>query len=346
MNSKYKGIIIKVVEQKNIGFIKPEEGSLDIFFHFSVVVEKDRPLLEKYARVKYKYDAEKNKALKIWVIPKKRQIHKVGYAERNNRENFLNTGKLVNGGKGLSVQYGRRTLKACMKNLSIYALQPVENDEVIFTKPTRPYYFLEVVKIKRYTGIRSAGECIKYFKDLDGFLNSSDWCKVIEDVCENKAQWGFFGSLEMPIQEDFDNFFISLLRIINSIMKKSKLFHKPLIQNLLDTILKSKIFRESTIQLQNLMQFLNLDKEQDIFMLFKEFTKSVSKSAPTSLSIMRNFLHAVSKSVPSKNIVELMMYNWNLIAKTQVGGSLDEKWCDIPVGKISVISAYKLLLVL
>ena len=164
---------------------------------------------------------------------------------------------------------------------------------------------------------------------------------MIEEVCENKAQWDFFGSLEMPFQEDFKKFFLSLLRIINSIMKKSKLFHTPLIQNLLDTILRSKIFWESTIQLQNFMQFLNLDKEQDIFMLFKEFTKSVSKFVPSSLSIMRNFLHAISKSVPSKNIVELMMYNWNLIAKTQVGGSLNEKWCDIPVGKIFVISAHK-----
>ena len=341
MSHKYRGIIVKVVEHKNIGFIKPEEGSRDIFFHFSVVVEKDRPLLEKYTRVKYKYDAEKNKALKIWVMPKKHQIHKVKYAERNKRENYLKIGKLVKGVKGLSVQYEHRTVKACIRNLSMYTLQPVENDEVIFTKPTRLYDFSEVVKIKRYSGIRSAGECIKYFEELDGFLNSNNWCKVIEDVCENKAQWDFFGSLEMPFEEDFNNFFISLLRIINSIMKKSTFFQKPLIQNLLDTILKSKIFWESTIQLQNLMQFLNLDKEQDIFMLFKEFTKSVSKCAPSSLSIMRNFLHAVSKSVPSKNIVELMMYNWNLIAKTQVGGSLDEKWCDIPVGKIFLTSAHK-----
>ena len=341
MNSKYRGIIVKVVKQKNIGFIKPEEGPHQISFHFSVVDQKDRPLLEKYARVKYKYNVEKSKVLKIWVIPKKHQIHNVKYAERNKKGNYLNIGKLVKGVKGLSVQYEHRTVKACIKNLSMYTLQPVENDEVSFTNPTRPYHFLVVVKIKRYTGIRSAGECIKYFEDLDGFLNSNNWCKVIEEVCENKAQWDLFGSLEMPFQEDFKKFFLSLLRIINSIMKKSKLFHTPLIQNLLDTILRSKIFWESTIQLQNFMQFLNLDKEQDIFMLFKEFTKSVSKFVPSSLSIMRNFLHAISKSVPSKNIVELMMYNWNLIAKTQVGGSLNEKWCDIPVGKIFVISAHK-----
>ena len=50
---------------------------------------------------------------------------------------------------------------------------------------------------------------------------------------------------------------------------------------------------------------------------------------------MRIFLHAVSNSVPSKNMAELMMYNWNLIAKTEVGSSLDEKWYDIPVSNFN-----------
>ena len=166
------------------------------------------------------------------------------------------------------MQYKHQTAKACKKKISIYILQPVENDEVICTKPRRNYDFFEIVEIKRYTGIRNAEECLIYFKDLDGFLNSGKWCKVVEDVCENKAQWDFFGSMEISFQENFDNFFISLLHVINSVIKRSKLFHKPLIQNLLDTILKTKIFRESTIQLQNLMKLLNLDKEQNIFLLF------------------------------------------------------------------------------
>ena len=80
------------------------------------------------------------------------------------------------------------------------------------------------------------------------------------------------------------------------------------------------------------MKLLGLDKEQDIFLLFKEFTKSVSKFLPSFLSKMRNFLRAVSDSVPSKSMAELMRYNWNLIAKAEVGGSLDDKWCDILVG--------------
>ena len=54
MNNNYQGIIIKVVEQKGIGFIKPEDESLDVFFHFSVVDKKDRPFLKTDARVKYK----------------------------------------------------------------------------------------------------------------------------------------------------------------------------------------------------------------------------------------------------------------------------------------------------
>ena len=371
MKNKYQGIIRKVVQKKGYGYIKPEDGSPDVFFHFSLVDKKDRRFLKTNVRVKYKYDAEKNKALKIWLFQEKstsrrdiriittkentfkedqkvtvqentsykNRIQKLKYTERNKRENI---GKLLEGEGGLSVQYKYKTTKACKKRISMYILQPVENDEVIYTKPTRTYDFFEIVKIKRYNGIRSAEECLIYFKGLDGFLNSDNWCKVLEDVCENKAQWDFFGSLEISFQENFDNFFISLLRIINSIIKKSKLFHKPLIQNLLDTILKSKIFAESTIQLQNLMKLLNLDKEQDIFMLFKQFTKSVSKFVPSFLSKMRNFLHAVSNSVPSKNMAELMMYNWNLIAKTEVGGSLDEKWCDMPVGEILVISVQKI----
>ena len=266
-------------------------------------------------------------------------IQKVKCTERNKRENI---GKLVEGERGLSIHYKQVTTRICKKKMSIYIFQPVENDEVIFTKPTKTYDFFEVVKIKRYTGNRSAEECMKYFENLNEDLNSDNLCKVIEDVCENKAQWEFFGSMEIPFQENFDNFFISLLRIINSIIKKSKLFHKPQIQSLLDTILKSNILKKSTIQLQNLMKSLNLDKEQDIFILFKEFTKSVSKFVPSSLSKMKNFLHAVSNSVPSQNMAEFMMYNWNLIAKAEVGGSLDEKWCDMPVGKILVISLQKI----
>ena len=253
MSHKYRGIIVKVVEHKNIGFIKPEEGSRDIFFHFSVVVEKDRPLLEKYTRVKYKYDAEKNKALKIWVMPKKHQIHKVKYAERNKRENYLKIGKLVKGVKGLSVQYEHRTVKACIRNLSMYTLQPVENDEVIFTKPTRLYDFSEVVKIKRYSGIRSAGECIKYFEELDGFLNSNNWCKVIEDVCENKAQWDFFGSLEMPFEEDFNNFFYILIAYY-------KLYHEEV--NIFPETTDSKFVRHH-IKIKDFLGINNSTTELD-----------------------------------------------------------------------------------
>ena len=372
MNNECQGIIVKVVEQKGIGFIKPEDESPDdVFFHFSVVDKKDRPFLKRDVRVKYKYDVKKNKALKIWLFQEKstsrkyirivttkentskqdqnvtlkentsykNRIQKVKYTERIKRENI---GKLVEGERGLSMYYKQETVRVCKKKMSIYILQPVENDEVIFTKSIITYDFLEIIKIKRYTGIRSAEECMKYFENLDENLNSDNLCKAVEDVCENKAQWEFFGSMEISSLENFDNFFISLLRIINSIIKKSKLFHKPLIQNLLDTILKSKILKKSTIQLQNMMKLLNFDKEQDIFMLFKEFTKFVSKFVPSSLSKMRNFLHAVSNSVPSKNMAELMMYNWNLIAKTEVGGSLDEKWCDMPVGKILVISLQKI----
>ena len=364
MNNKYQGIIVNVVEQKGIGFIRPEHESHDVFFHFSVVDKKDRPFLKTDVRVKYKYDVKKRKALKIWLYQEKstsrkdirivttkentskegqnvmleektsykNRIQKVKYTERNIRGNI---GKLFEGERGLSMHYKQVTARVCKKKMSIYILQPVENDEVIFTKPTETYDFFEIVKIKRYNGPRSAEECMKYFENLDEDLNSDNWCKVIEDLCENKAQWEFFGSMEISFQENFDNFFISLLHVINSVIKRSKLFHKPLIQNLLDTILKTKIFRESTIQLQNLMKLLNLDKEQDIFLLFKEFTKSVSKFVPPSLSKMRIFLHAVSNSVPSKNMAELMMYNWNLIAKTEVGSSLDEKWYDIPVSNFN-----------
>ena len=371
MKSKHQGVIIKVLKKKRCGYIKPELGSPDVFFHFSVVDKKDRRFLKTNVRVKYKCNSKKNKALKIWLPQEtdifrrdirivttkektckenqknklqentsyKYRLQKLKYPERNKRDNV---GKLLEGERGLSVQYKHQTAKACKKKISMYILQPVENDEVICTKPRRNYDLFEIVEIKRYTGIRNAEECLIYFKDLDGFLNSDKWCKVVEDVCENKAQWDFFGSMEISFQENFDNFFISLLHVINSIIKRSKLFHKPLIQNLIDTILKTKIFGESTIQLQNLMKLLNLDKEQDIFLLFKEFTKSVSKFVPSSLSKMRNFLHAVSNSVPSKNMAELMMYNWNLIAKTEVGGSLDEKWCDMPVGKILAIFVQKM----
>ena len=370
MNNECQGIIVKVVEQKGFGFIKPEDESPDdVFFRFSVVDKKDRPFLKRDVRVKYKYDVKKNKALKIWLFQDKstsrkdirivttkentskqdqnvtlkenasykNRIQKVKYTERIKRENI---GELVEGERGLSMHYKQVTVRVCKKKMSIYILQPVENDEVIFAKPT--YDFFEIIKIKRYTGIRSAEECMKYFENLDEDLNSDNWCKAVEDVCENKAQWEFFGSLEISSLENFYNFFISLLRIINFIIKKSKLFHKPLIQNLLDTILKSKILKKSTIQLQNMMKLLNLDKEQDIFMLFKEFTKSVSNFVPSSLSKMRNFLHAVSNSVPSKNMAELMMYNWSLIAKTEVGSSLEGKWCDIPVGKTLLISVQKI----
>ena len=371
MNNNCQGIIVKVVEQKRIGFIKPEDESPDVFFHFSVIDKKDRPFLRTGVRVKYKYDVEKNKAWKIWLYQEKstskkdirivatkentskegqnvmledntsykNRTQKVKYIERSKREII---GKLVEGERGLSMHYKQVAARVCKKKMSIYILQPVENDEVIFTKPRETYDSFEIVKIKRYNGIRRAEECIKYFENLDKDLNSDNWCKVIEDVCENKAQWEFFGSMEISFQENFDNFFKWLLRIINSIIKMSKIFHKPLIQNLLETILKSKILTELTIQLQNLMKLLNLDKEQDIFMLFKGFTKSVSKFVPSSLSKMRNFLHAVSDSIPSKNMAELMMYNWNLIAKTEVGGSLDEKWCDMPVGKILLISVQKI----
>ena len=275
MNNNYQGIIIKVVEQKGIGFFKPEDQSLDVFFHFSVVDKKDRPFLETDARVKYKYDVEKNKALKIWLYQEKstskkdiriittkentskegqnvmledntsykNRTQKVKYSERNKREVI---GKLVKAERGLSMHYKQVTARVCKKKMSICILQPVENDEVIFTKPRKTYDFFEIVKIKRYNGIRCAEECIKYFENLDKDVNSDNWCKVIEDVCENKGQWEFFSAMEISFQENFDSFFISLLRIINSIIKKSKIFHKPLIQNLLDTILKSKILKKST----------------------------------------------------------------------------------------------------
>ena len=307
MNNNYQGIIIKVVEQKGIGFIKPEDESLDVFFHFSVVDKKDRPFLKTDARVKYKYDVEKNEAWKIWLYQEKstskkdirivttkentskggqnvmledntsykmlcwktipptkcyvgrqyllqnvmledntsckNRTQKVKYTERSKREII---GKLVEGERGLIMHYKQVTARVCKKKMSICILQPVENDEVIFTKPRKTYDFFEIVKIKRYNGIRCAEECIKYFENLDEDLNSDNWCKVIEDVCENKVQWEFFSAMEISFQENFDSFFISLLRIINSIIKKSKIFHKPLIQNLLDTILKSKILKKST----------------------------------------------------------------------------------------------------
>ena len=365
MQRKCQGIIIKVVKKKAYGYIKPEDGSPDVFFHFSVVDKKDRCFLKTNVWVEYKYDAEKNKALKIWLLQEKgasrRNIRIVTTKENTSKEDqtvkvqentyyknrirkrkYTERNKVENFGKELEEQYKHKTAKSYQKIVSMYILQPAENDEVIRTKPTRIYDFFEIVKIHRYTDIRSAEECLIYFKSLDGYLNSDSWCKVVEDICENKAQWDFFGSMEISFQDNFDHFFISLLRIINSIIKKSKLFHKPLIQNLLDTILKSKIFCESTIHLENFMKLLNLDKEEDTFMLFKEFTKSVSKFVPSSLSKMRNFLHAVCNSVPSKSMAELMMHNWNLIAKTEVGGSLDEKWCDMPVGKTLLISVQKI----
>ena len=275
MNNNCQGIIVKVVEQKRIGFIKPEDESPDVFFHFSVIDKKDRPFLRTGVRVKYKYDVKKNKAWKIWLYQEKstskkdirivatkentskegqnvmledntsykNRTQKVKYSERNKREVI---GKLVKAERGLSMHYKQVTARVCKKKMSICILQPVENDEVIFTKPRKTYDFFEIVKIKRYNGIRCAEGCIKYFENLDKDVNSDNWCKVIEDVCENKGQWEFFSAMEISFQENFDSFFISLLRIINSIIKKSKIFHKPLIQNLLDTILKSKILKKST----------------------------------------------------------------------------------------------------
>lgn len=178
MKTKHQGIIAKILKKKRYGYIKPEFGSPDVFFHFSVVDKKDGRFLKTNVRVKYKYDSEKNKALKIWLFQEtdisrrdirivktkektckedqknkvqentsyKNRIQKLKYPERNKRENV---GKLLEGERGLSVQYKHQTAKACKKKISMYILQPVENDEVICTKPTRNYDFFEIIEIKR-----------------------------------------------------------------------------------------------------------------------------------------------------------------------------------------------------
>ena len=67
MKSNHQGVIGKVLKKKRCGYIKPELGSPDVFFHFSVVDKKDRRFLKRNVRVKYKCNSKKNKALKIWL---------------------------------------------------------------------------------------------------------------------------------------------------------------------------------------------------------------------------------------------------------------------------------------
>ena len=79
------------------------------------------------------------------------------------------------------------------------------------------------------------------------------------------------------------------------------------------------------------MESFDLDKETHVYEVFKYFTETVAKHTPFFLGKLRWFLDGVCRGKLSENKAKLLLLNWRLLAKHEMGSSVDDKWCDMPV---------------
>ena len=136
------------------------------------------------------------------------------------------------------------------------------------------------VKIKKYFG-SSLFKHLNYFDHLDKNLDTCKSHQVIEDVCSNPAQWRCFGETNMNSSDnEFKNSFLRFLGVINSIVRKSRSFHKSSVRNMLEAVLTSNVFSQQSNQMHDIMESFDLDEESHVYEVFKYFTEAVAKHTP------------------------------------------------------------------
>ena len=327
---------IKTVVDRKYGFIKRSDSGEDLFFLYGHVDKKDQPLIGKNTKVKCLYDEEsspdKPRAKKVWILVCEKE------KERNMK---AKSGSVVVGvvadmkSHMFNVNTSEGIVKVYKDKLSPYILGLQNGDEVEFVKmENKRQDTAKQVKIKKYFG-SSLFKHLSYFDRLDKNLDTCKSQQIIEDVCSNSAQWRCFGETNktnMNLSDnEFKNYFLRYLGVINSIVQKSRSFHKSSVRNMLEAVLTSNVFSQKSNQMYEIMESFDLDKETHVHEVFKYFTEAVAKHTPFFLGKLRWFLDGVCGGKLSENKAKLLLLNWRLLAKHEMGSSVDDKWCDMPV---------------
>ena len=318
---------------RKYGFIKRSDSGGDLFFLYSHVDKKDQSLIRNKAKVKCLYDEEsspdKPRAKKVWILS----------GEKDKEKNMKTKTKSVVVGVVMdmkshmfNVDTSEGIVKVYKDKLSPYILGPQNGDEVQFVKMENERQdTAKQVKIKNYFG-SSLFKHLNYFDHLDKDLDTCNNHQVIEDVCSNPAQWRCFGEKNMNLSDsEFKDYFLRLLGVINSIVQKSRSFHKSSVRTMLEAVLTSNIFSAQSNQMYSIMESFDLDEESHVYEVFKYFIEAVAKYTPFFLGKLRWFLDGICRGKLSENKAKLLLLNWGLLAKHEMGSSVDDKWCDMPV---------------
>ena len=336
---------IKAVFDRKYGFIKRSGNGKDLFFLYSHFDKKDELLIRNKAKVKCLYDEESNpdkpRAKKVWILSCEEDKEK----SIKTKPRSVVVGVVTNMKSHMfNVNTSEGILKVYKDKLSPYILGLQIGDQVQLVKmENKRQDTAKQVKVKKYFD-RNLCIYLTYFQLLDENLDTCKSQQVIEDVCSNPAQWRCFGETNMNLSDnEFKHYFLRFLEVINSIVQKSRSFHKSSVRTMLEAVLTSNVFSQQSNQMYDIMESLNLDEESHVYEVFKCFTKAVAKHTPFFLGKLRWFLDGVCRGKLSENKAKLLLLNWRILAKYETGSSVDGKWCDMPVVN-SFICYFKCLL--
>ena len=324
---------IKAVFDRKYGFIKRSDNGEDLFFLYSHVDKKDQSLIRNKAKVKCLYDEEsspdKPRAKRVWILSC--EIDK----EKNTKKKpgSAVVGVVLNMKSHMfNVKTSEGIVKVYKDKLSPYILGLQNGDEVQFVKmENKKQDTAKQVKVKKYFD-SSLFQHLNYFKRLDENLDTCKSHQVIEDVCSNLAQWRCFGDTNMNLSDnEFKHYLLRFLGVINSIVQKSRSFHKSSVRAMLEAVLTSNVFSQQSNQMYDIMESLDLDEESHVYEVFKYFAEAVAKHTPFFLGKLRWFLDGICRGKLSENKAKLLLLKWRLLAKYEAGSSVDDKWCDMPV---------------